>query len=86
MANRGERRARTGRVVERRRIQYQTFTSRSSFTEAEILNQSPQPPKPGRAKKLSHLDCGRTQCQVCTHETRRPEPRGGWRFYEEAAG
>lgn len=32
-----------------------------------------EPRRPGRSKKLSHLDCGRTQCGICNQETGRPD-------------
>lgn len=34
-----------------------------------------EPRQPGRGRKLSHLDCGRPGCEVCSQHTRPEEPR-----------
>lgn len=69
-AKRANRRARTARIVARRNRQWRTLMGCD-------------PRKPGRARNLSHLDCGKPGCK-CGGRVPRPLPDAGVDF-EEAA-
>lgn len=64
--NRAERRARTANIMRKRDRQWSDYFRGSDYAET--------PRTPGRARTMSHFDCGRTQCFVCNQETRPTTP------------
>lgn len=54
---RAERRARTARIVRRRALQWDRVVTSGGVPGIE-----------GRARNMSHLDCGKTQCLACHYD------------------
>lgn len=75
MTTRAMRRAQRARVIAKRlRSVRDLHIQAVTRSGAQVVERRPIP---GKAAKRHPLDCGKSDCAVCSHESRRPEP--DWR-------